>query len=273
MGVMLGANTMDIPTLATGKAQRQPPCGPWRDSPAPPQARQSAVLSRQAGRQVWTLPPAPPPLPGPPLRRVFLNHSCEEDWGLVGRAQSSSYYGRLGELPPRGTGRSVSAPPRDVQDEQLSQNSRNREADRHGLGPLRSEGPCVHRPRDVGLGQGDCKREFGSPAPQHTSHAVLPAGHMDSVHCKGPRAYLFPDFTEDPHPESSVTLDGHNDHRSEMEPAVTGLASALSGEGASLLLGGEGAAAPQGGSSCRDMEEARGGLQGEPWPPHPAALL
>ena len=135
--------------------------------------------------------------------------------------------------------------------------------DRHGLGPLRSEGPCVHRPRDVRLGQGDCKCEFRSPAPQHTSHAVLPAGHVDSVHCKGPHACLFPDFTEDPHPECLVTLDGHNDHRSEMELAVTGLASTPSGEAASLLLGGEGVAAPQGGgSSCRDVEEAQGGASG-----------
>ena len=144
--------------------------------------------------------------------------------------------------------------------------------DRHGLGRLRSEGPCVHRPRDVGLGQGGCKCEFGSPAPQHTSHAVLPAGHVDSVHCKGPHACLFPDFTEDPHPECSVTPDRHNDHRSEMELAVTGLASAPSGEGASLLLGGEGAAAPQGGgSSCRDVEEARGGASGGTVPPPPCS--
>ena len=94
----------------------------------------------------------------------------------------------------------------------------------------------------------------------------------------GPRASLFPNFTEDPHPGCSVTLDGHSDHRSETEPAVAGLASASSGEEASLLLGGDGAAAPQGGgSSCRDVEEARGwggGCRGHhPSPPQPCCEL
>ena len=80
-----------------------------------------------------------------------------------------------------------------------------------------------------------------------------------SVHSKGPHASLFPNFTEDPHPECSVTLNGHSDHRSEMEPAVGGLASASSGEETSLLLGGDGTAAPQGGGPQAGMWRRHGG--------------
>ena len=75
MGVMPGANSMDLPTLASGTAQCRPHCGPRGDSPAPPQASQLSSADRRAGG-CGLCPPPPLPLPGPPPRRVFLNHSC-----------------------------------------------------------------------------------------------------------------------------------------------------------------------------------------------------
>ena len=49
MGVMPGANSMDLPTRASGTAQCRPHCGPRGDSPAPPQASQLSSADRRAG--------------------------------------------------------------------------------------------------------------------------------------------------------------------------------------------------------------------------------
>lgn len=96
--------------------------------PHPKQGSQLSSADRQVGGH--GLCPLPPYLSQDhPRGRCFCTTAVrEEDSGPVGRAQSSSYHGGLGKLPPRGTGRSVWAPPRDIQDKQLSQNSRNKEA-------------------------------------------------------------------------------------------------------------------------------------------------
>ena len=57
MGVMPGANSMDLPTLASGTAQCRPHCGPQGDLPAPPQA---SHLSSADGRVGVDSAPRPP---------------------------------------------------------------------------------------------------------------------------------------------------------------------------------------------------------------------